>query len=92
MLYIQEIVCIVVISEVKVKVAQSCLTLGQNTGMGSLSLLQEIFPTQDWTQVSRTAGGLFTSWASRETPFINNTPTTQKSTVLNPHFQNTAED
>jgi len=42
-----------------VKVAQSCLTLcnpnglyspwnspGQNTGMGSLSLLQEIFPTQ----------------------------------------------
>ena len=42
----------------KVKVAHSCLTLcdsidysswnspGQNTGMGSLSLLQEIFPTQ----------------------------------------------
>ena len=41
----------------KVKVAQSCLTLcdpmdwpwnslGQNTGMGSLSLLQGIFPTQ----------------------------------------------
>ena len=42
----------------KVKVAQSCLTLqppglyspwnspGQNTGVGSLSLLQEIFPTQ----------------------------------------------
>ena len=43
---------------VKVKVAQSCLTLcnpmdrspwnspGQNTGAGSLSLLQGIFPTQ----------------------------------------------
>ena len=42
----------------KVKVAQSCLTLcdpmnyspwnslGQNTGVGSLSLLQQIFPTQ----------------------------------------------
>ena len=42
----------------KVKVAQSCLTLcdpmdytawnspGQNTGVGSLSLLQGIFPTQ----------------------------------------------
>ena len=32
-----------------VKVTQSCLTLcnpGQNTGVGSLSLLQEIFPTQ----------------------------------------------
>ena len=44
-------------SEVKVKVAQSCPTLcdpmdcprsspGQNTGVGSLSLLQGIFPTQ----------------------------------------------
>ena len=39
--------------EVKVKVAQSCLTLyspwnspGQNTGVGRLSLLQGIFPTQ----------------------------------------------
>ena len=44
--------------KVKVKVAHSCLTLcdpidysswnspGQNTGVGSLSLLQEIFPTQ----------------------------------------------
>ena len=33
----------------KVKLAQSCLTLnspGQNTGMGTLSLLQGIFPTQ----------------------------------------------
>ena len=25
---------------------------GQNTGVGSLSLLQGIFPTRDWTQVS----------------------------------------
>ena len=44
--------------KMKVKVTQSCLTLcnpmdytvhnftGQNTGVGSLSLLQEIFPTQ----------------------------------------------
>ena len=39
--------------KVKVKVSQSCPTLcspwnspGQNTGVGSLSLLQEIFPTQ----------------------------------------------
>ena len=36
----------------KVKVAQLCLTVcnpkdyGQNTGVGSLSLLQGIFPTQ----------------------------------------------
>ena len=40
--------------KVKVKVAQSCPTLfnpwnspGQNTGVGSLSLLQGIFPTQE---------------------------------------------
>ena len=45
--------------KVKMKVAQSCLTLcdpvdcspwnspGQNTGVGSLSFLQEIFPTQE---------------------------------------------
>ena len=38
--------------KVKVKVGQSCRTLqpwnspGQNTGVGGLSLLQEIFPTQ----------------------------------------------
>ena len=30
---------------------------GQNTGVGSLCLLQGIFPTQDWTQVSCIAGG-----------------------------------
>ena len=46
---------------VKVKVAQSCLTLcdrmdypwnslGQNSGVGSLSLLQWIFPTQESNQ------------------------------------------
>ena len=36
---------------------------GQNTGGGSLSLCQP----RDWTQVSRNAGGFFTSWATRET-------------------------
>ena len=62
----------------KVKVHQSCLTLcnpmdcspwnslGQNTGVGSFSLLQGIFPTRVWTQVSHIAGGFFTSWATRE--------------------------
>ena len=100
----------------EVKVTQSPLTLcdpwtpwnspGKNTGVGSLSLLQGVFPTQelnpglpycrqifrqlshkgsprilewvafpffrgpsqprDWTQVSCTAGGFFTSWATRE--------------------------
>ena len=38
---------------------------GQNPGVGSLSLLQEIFPAQQgWTQVSRIAGRFFTSWTS----------------------------
>ena len=35
---------------------------GQNTGVGSYSLLQGIFPTQ----VSRIAGGFFTDRATRE--------------------------
>ena len=39
---------------------------GQNTGVGSLSLLQGIFPTLDRTQVSRIAGGFFTNWTTRE--------------------------
>ena len=60
-----------------VKVTQSCPTLwdsmdcpsnspGQNTGVGSLSLLQRIFPTRDRTQVSHIVGRFFTSWATRE--------------------------
>ena len=63
--------------EVKVKVSQSCLTLcdpmdcpwnspGQNTGVGSFSFLQGIFPTQGLNQVSCIAGGFFTSRATRE--------------------------
>ena len=39
---------------------------GQNTVVGSHLLLQGIFPTREWTQVSHTAGGFFTSWATRE--------------------------
>ena len=38
---------------------------GQNTAVGSLSLLQRIYPTRDRTQVSCIAGGFFTSWATR---------------------------
>ena len=34
-------------------------SLGKNTGVGSLSLLQGIFLTWDQTQVSRLAGGFF---------------------------------
>ena len=39
---------------------------GQNTGVGSLSLLQGSFQPRDQTQVSHIAGGFFTSWATRE--------------------------
>ena len=34
--------------------------------VGSLSLLQQIFPTQESNQVSCIAGGFFTNWALRE--------------------------
>ena len=39
---------------------------GQHTGVGSLSLLQGISQPRDRTQVSPSAGGFFTSWATRE--------------------------
>ena len=35
----------------------------KNTGVDSLSLLQQIFPTQESNQVSCIAGGFFTNWA-----------------------------
>ena len=52
-------------NRLQVKVIQLWLTLyspwnspGQNTGVGSLSLLQGIFQPRDWTQVSCIAGGI----------------------------------
>ena len=39
---------------------------GQNTGVGSLSLLQGIFSTQGSNAGICLAGGLFTSWTTRE--------------------------
>ena len=60
-------------SEVKVKVAQPCLTLfhpmdcspwncpGQNTGVGAFPFSRGSSQPRDQTQVSRTAGGFFTS-------------------------------
>ena len=64
-----------------VKVTQSCLTLwdsmdcpwnspGQNTGVGSLSLLQGIFLTRDRTQVSHIAGGFFYQLSHKGSPRI----------------------
>ena len=75
----------------EVKVAQLCPTLcdpveyspwnspSQNTGVGSLSLVQGIFSTQ----VSHIAGRFFTSWAIREATFLagllRNRPESQSS-------------
>ena len=41
-------------------------SLGQNTGVVSLSLLQGSSQPRNWTQISYIAGGFFTSWATRE--------------------------
>ena len=41
-------------------------SLGQNTGVGILSLLQGIFPTQGSNPGLRITGRFFTSWATRE--------------------------
>ena len=38
---------------------------GKNTGVDCHTLLQGIFPTQNWTQVSCIAGRFFTIWATR---------------------------
>ena len=58
------------------QVTQSCLTLcdpmdsspwnspGQNTGVGTLSLLQGIFPTQRLNPGLHISGGFFISWAT----------------------------
>ena len=43
-----------------------CNSPGQDAGVGSLSLLQGSSQPRDWAQVSRIAGGFFTSWAARE--------------------------
>ena len=45
---------------------QSWNSPGQNTGVGRLSLLQGIFPTQGSNPGLHIAGGFFTSWATRE--------------------------
>ena len=60
----------------KVKDTQSCLTLCNSHGILQIRILKWIaFPfsrgssqPRDWTQVSRIAGGFFTSWATREAP------------------------
>ena len=66
-----------ILCESEVKVTQSCPTLcdtmdcpqnspGQNTGVGSLSLLRGSSQPRNWTGVSFIVGGFFTNWAIRE--------------------------
>ena len=40
----------------------------KNTGVSSLSLLQQIFWPRNWTRVSCITGRFFTNWAMREAP------------------------
>ena len=43
----------------------------KNTGVGSLSLFQGIFPIQELTRVSCIASGFFTSWATTQSELLN---------------------
>ena len=52
---------------------------GQNTGVGSLSLLQGSSQPRDQTQVSSIAGRFFTSWATREAKLGRRQRTSQSS-------------
>ena len=69
----------IVMENVKVKVTQSCPTLCDPMDYTACGILQDrtlewvAYPfsrgssqPRDWTQVSHTAGGFFTSWATRE--------------------------
>ena len=66
---------------------QAPLSMGfsrQEYWSGCLFLLQGIFPTQDRTWVSLTAGRFFTSWATREAP---SWPHLKGITSTSPHLQ-----
>ena len=58
-----------------------CSSPGQNTGVGSLSPLQGIFPTQGSNPGLPNCGRFFTSWATREAQFVHTS-----SLFLGMHF------
>ena len=60
---------------------------GQKTGVGSLSLFQGIFQPRDRTQVPHNAGGLFTSWATREAH-----PTLRPEQISSPVTQHSSSE
>ena len=53
----------------------------KNTGVGSLPLLQRIFPTQESTGISCIADRFFTNWAIREA--VRSTLDSYKQTIMN---------
>ena len=57
---------------------------GKNTGVGSLSFLQGIFPTQESNRVSCIAGRFFTSWATREVQMTPHPTPPRRYTPLEP--------
>ena len=64
---------------------------GQNTGVGSLSLLKGIFPTQESNPGLLHSGRFFTSWATREAhKKSKGKPNASASRTLN-HIRNTWE-
>ena len=86
---------------VKVKVAQSCLTLCNpmvNTVQGILharilewvvvAFSRGTFQPRDWTQVFCIAGGFFTSWATREALIIQNNSSQVNGSFLFVNLEN----
>ena len=55
---------------------------GQNTGVGSLSLLQWILPTQESNWGLLHCSGFFTNWAIREAPFSPNSTLSRRFCLL----------
>ena len=59
---------------------------GQITGVGGLSLLHWIFPTQESNWASCIAGGFFTNWALREAQTAMYSPPIKISGTLETHL------
>ena len=65
----------------------------KNTGVGSLSLLQKIFLTQELNGVSCIAGGFLTNWAIREALYIQSIsflihPLSSLCNIITSHLKN----
>ena len=93
--------CLVGITYIKVKVAQSCPTLCYPTDYTVHGILQTrilewvafpfsrgSFQLRDWTQVSLIAGEFFTSWVTRKTQeYWNRQPVSPLTDLPNPEIE-----